>query len=34
MIGALRNGHRVEPAAALQLFHVAEFELWHAIHSA
>ena len=34
MIGALRNGHRVEPAAALQLFHAAEFELWHAIHSA
>ena len=34
MIGALRNGHRVEPATALQLFHAAEFELWHAIHSA
>lgn len=32
MIGALRNGHRVEPAAALQLFHAAEFELWHDIH--
>lgn len=33
MFGALGNGHRGEPAAALQLFHAAEFELWHDIHS-
>jgi asparagine synthase (glutamine-hydrolysing) len=34
MLRALENGHRVEPEAALQLFHVAEFELWHDIHRA
>jgi asparagine synthase (glutamine-hydrolysing) len=34
ILRALQNGHRLVPAAALQLFHVAEFELWHAIHSA
>ncbi len=32
MLRALENGHRVEPGAALRLFHVAEFELWHGVH--
>jgi asparagine synthase (glutamine-hydrolysing) len=31
MLSVLENNHRVEPEAALQLFHVAEFELWHGI---
>jgi asparagine synthase (glutamine-hydrolysing) len=34
MLRALHNGRRLEPIAALQLFHVAEFELWHDIHRA
>lgn len=34
MLRALHNGQRLEPIAALQLFHVAEFELWHDIHRA
>jgi asparagine synthase (glutamine-hydrolysing) len=34
MLRALQNGRRLEPIAALQLFHVAEFELWHDIHRA
>jgi asparagine synthase (glutamine-hydrolysing) len=34
MLRALQNNHRIEPEAALQLFHVAEFELWHDIHRA
>ena len=32
MLSVLQNNHRLEPAAALKLFHVAEFELWHEIH--
>ncbi|PYO71938.1 MAG: asparagine synthase (glutamine-hydrolyzing) [Gemmatimonadetes bacterium] len=32
MLRLLQNGHRLEPQAALRLFHVAEFELWHGIH--
>jgi len=32
MLRVLQNNHSVEPEAALQLFHVAEFELWHDIH--
>ncbi len=32
IVSALHNGHRIAPAAALQLFHVAELELWHEIH--
>jgi len=32
LLRALKNGHHVESEAALQLFHVAEFELWHDIH--
>jgi hypothetical protein len=31
MLSVLESNHRVEPEAALQLFHVAEFELWHGI---
>ncbi len=34
MVSSLAHNHRVEPEAALQLFHVAEFELWHDIHRA
>ena len=34
MLRALHNGRRLEPTAALQLFHIAEFELWHDIHRA
>jgi len=33
MLSVLQNNHRVEPATALRLFHVAEFELWHSVHS-
>ena len=32
MLSVLQNDHRIEPEAALKLFHVAEFELWHEIH--
>ena len=32
MLRLLQNGHRLEPQAALRLFHVAEFELWYGIH--
>jgi asparagine synthase (glutamine-hydrolysing) len=32
ILSALENNHRIEPEAALKLFHVAEFELWHEIH--
>ena len=32
MLRVLQNNHSIEPEAALQLFHVAEFELWHDIH--
>ena len=31
MLSVLQNNHPVELEAALQLFHVAEFELWHGI---
>jgi asparagine synthase (glutamine-hydrolysing) len=31
MLSVLENNHRVAPETALQLFHVAEFELWHGI---
>jgi asparagine synthase (glutamine-hydrolysing) len=34
ILKAMSNGHRLEPEAALRLFHVAEFELWHDIHRA
>jgi asparagine synthase (glutamine-hydrolysing) len=33
MLRVVQNNHRVEPEAALRLFHVAEFELWHNVHS-
>ncbi len=32
MLSSLAHNQRVEPEAALQLFHAAEFELWHDIH--
>jgi asparagine synthase (glutamine-hydrolysing) len=32
MLSVLQSDHRIEPEAALKLFHVAEFELWHEIH--
>jgi len=32
ILSVLQNHHRIEPEAALKLFHVAEFELWHEIH--
>ena len=32
ILSVLHNNHRIEPQAALRLFHVAEFELWHDIH--
>ncbi|HYT05039.1 MAG TPA: asparagine synthase (glutamine-hydrolyzing) [Gemmatimonadales bacterium] len=32
ILRSLAKNHRIEPEAALQLFHVAEFELWHDIH--
>jgi asparagine synthase (glutamine-hydrolysing) len=32
ILSVLENNHRIEPEAALKLFHVAEFELWHEIH--
>ncbi|PYO40636.1 MAG: hypothetical protein DMD33_16760 [Gemmatimonadetes bacterium] len=31
---ALKNGHHVESEAALQLFHIAEFKLWHELSRA
>jgi hypothetical protein len=33
MLSVLHNGHPVEPETALRLFYVAEFELWHVVHS-
>jgi len=33
MLSVLQNNHRVEPETALRLFHVAEFEIWHSVHS-
>lgn len=32
LLRAVHNNHRIAPEAALKLFHVAEFELWHDIH--
>ena len=32
ILSVLHNKHRIEPQAALRLFHVAEFEPWHGIH--
>jgi len=32
ILSSLANNHRIDPEAALKLFHVAEFVLWHDIH--
>ncbi len=32
MLSVLQNDHPIEPEAALKLFHVAEFEVWHELH--
>jgi len=32
ILSSLASNHYIEPEAALQLFHVAEFERWHDIH--
>jgi asparagine synthase (glutamine-hydrolysing) len=32
MVSAVESNHRIAPEAALKLFHVAEFELWHDLH--
>jgi len=32
LLRLLQNNHPIEPRDALRLFHVAEFELWHAVH--
>ncbi len=32
ILRVLEHNHRIEPRAALRLFHVAEFELWHDLH--
>ncbi|HEV8380328.1 MAG TPA: asparagine synthase (glutamine-hydrolyzing) [Gemmatimonadales bacterium] len=31
MLSVLQNNHRIEPADAMRLFHVAEFELWQGL---
>lgn len=32
LLSIVQHNHRIEPEAALKLFHVAEFELWHEVH--